>query len=211
VNPERTEFSHPYEPCNTGIVIEKWIGRLGNNLLQLRSAYLMAKMLNAQTVIAPEHEFFKTVRTDSMSFVFGNIELNEIHQVLVGDFFPIPFKHYHKVFGERYIQDFYDELKPCLTLIERSDLTDRDLVLFVRSGDIFTIDQDIIRGYGQPPLSFYKSCIKLHNPERIFLLAEDDANSSWEQKYLPPELQLLFRIYLIFLKMFPTVIRLPAV
>ena len=47
-------------------------------------------------------------------------------------------------------------------------------MLFVRSGDIFTLDDSSIHAYGQPPLSFYEETIRMEKPNRIYLLAEDD-------------------------------------
>ena len=175
-HPARTRIDEPYSPEKTAIVIDKWIGRFGNNVLQLRSAYLLAKLLGAQKVIAPALEFFETGETNHATFKFGATPIHDESAVIVGEFFPTPFKHFHQIFGESNIADFYNDVRPRCNLRPKCDLTDSDLILFIRSGDIFTINQEFIRGYGQPPLSFYEKVIEIEQPKRIFVLAEDDAN-----------------------------------
>ena len=175
-SPFRTSLNEPFNPDHAAVVINRWIGRFGNNVIQLRSAYLLAKLLGVQTVIAPVHEFFQSVECENISWCFGTAETDEMSVVIIGDFFPHPFNHYHTIYGGKNIGDFYHDLRPACTLKTETVLTERDLVLFIRSGDIFTINHGVISSYGQPPLSFYEAVIEIEQPERIFVLAEDDAN-----------------------------------
>jgi hypothetical protein len=174
-HPGRVDVSDIYQPAETSIVIDKFIGRFGNNVLQLRSAYLLARVLGAQSVIAPEHEYFRSVSSKGISIYFGMEHVVEQSVAIVGEFFPIPFNYYHEIFGEQNIVDFYHQLKTQFTLNAEVGLTEKDLVLFIRSGDVFTLTHDVL-GYGQPPLSFYQLLIELERPERIFVLSEDDKN-----------------------------------
>lgn len=175
-SPDRNSVDEPFSPDHLAIVISRWIGRFGNNVIQLRNAYLLAKLLGSQTVMAPVNEFFQSVESESMSWYFGATETNDLSVVITGDFFPVPFHHYHTIYGGKNMGDFYHDLRPACTLKTETVLTERDLVLFIRSGDIFTIDSGVISSYGPPPLSFYEAVIEIEQPERIFVLAEDDAN-----------------------------------
>ena len=172
-NPDKADNTTPFPANQTALIINRWIGRFGNNVLQLRCAYLIAKLLGANTIVAPTNEFFKTSRTNGIDFQFGLTEQDSTAVAIVGEFFPIPFKNYHQIFGEKNIADFYNDFKGCLTLNPVAGLTERDLVLFIRSGDIFSINEDFIRGYGQPPLSFYEKVIDIEQPDRIYVMAED--------------------------------------
>lgn len=164
------------ETENIAVVIEKWTGRFGNNVFQLLNGYLVARLFGAKTVIAPAHDFFESRQSEDVTFLFGNVEMNEMSVAITSTFFPLPFKNYYEFFGFNNVGGFYRDFKKNLNLNPFLDLTEQDLVLFVRSGDIFTLNDDSINGYGQPPLSFYEAVIETEKPERIFLLAEDDSS-----------------------------------
>jgi len=174
INSERASIGEEFRPEETAVFIDSWIGRLGNNIFQLLNAYLIAGIFGSKTVIAPAHEFFDSRRNEHISFIFGSAEMNRLSITISGTFFPLPFESFYKTFGMKSVGGFYQNFRECLNLRSVTTLTDRDLVLFVRSGDIFTLNNSSIHSYGQPPLSFYEAAIWMENPDRIYLLAEDD-------------------------------------
>lgn len=69
------------------------------------------------------------------------------------------------------------EIKPYLNLglSTNHPLGDKDLVIHVRYGDIFS-EQKVHPGYGQPPFSYYKKVIESDSWDRIYVVFEDLKN-----------------------------------
>lgn len=59
--------------------------------------------------------------------------------------------------------------------IPKFENTPDDLVIHIRSGDVF-IDQEINRNYGQPPLCFYQKVIDDNNFKNIYLISNGNEN-----------------------------------
>lgn len=68
--------------------------------------------------------------------------------------------------------------KHCLGFnYENNLVNDEDIVIHIRSGDIFDPERpELIEGYYQPPLSYYKKVINHISPKKVHLVYEDDLN-----------------------------------
>jgi hypothetical protein len=163
----------------TILTINNWYGRLGNNILQVINAVLVALYYKHLNVEIPSREFFNyTLLTINNEVPFNEDKLYE----LSGDFFyrknittQNPWideacfncNHAEMLTHLRELFEFkYHTLTP---------LGENDLTIHIRSGDIF--EQDGINcKYIQPPLSYYTNIIECGNYENIYLISQDYKN-----------------------------------
>ena len=147
----------------SNIWIKGWHGRLGNNIIQLINAIQLAVTKN-YNIIVPRHKYFSKTHiclnkqiginskriSDPNNYFYStnipDVDQNRVLQILRGSF----------------------------TIKDVKALDAEDLVIHIRSGDIF--DKDPHPGYIMPPLSYYVDIIRANTFKNIYLLAEDRKN-----------------------------------
>jgi hypothetical protein len=147
----------------TNIWIKRWCGRLGNNIIQLYNAIQLAVSKN-YNIILPTHKYFSKI------YICLNKQIG-INSKRISD----P----NNYFYSRNIPDVDKNrvlqiLRGCFTIKDVKALDAEDLVIHIRSGDIF--DKGPHPGYIMPPLSYYVDIIRTNTFKNIYLLAEDRKN-----------------------------------
>jgi len=147
------------------IVISEWVGRWGNNIVQIINAICIAMKYKCNVKI-PDHEKFK-----SRIIEVGGKSDKTIYK---GDCFfrnKLPFD-----------ENIFKNDK-CIEIAMRSGLIDEDIIditgkkllIHVRSGDIFFYKKPHPY-YIQPPLYFYKKIIESEKWDEILVISEDNHN-----------------------------------
>ncbi|MDT9259912.1 MAG: protein arginine N-methyltransferase [Limnospira maxima] len=154
--------------------------RFGNSIFQLSSAYHIAKTIGASRIYLSNWWYIKQGESKTPSGITivntSQPDFSSEKLVLEGTFF------YSSTLGS------LSATRPNLYLnmmdlmesvnLRRSGgepLGDKDLVIHIRSGDIFS-PQNPHPGYGQPPLSFYQKIITLQPWNSISLVFENKSN-----------------------------------
>ncbi len=147
----------------SNIWIKGWHGRLGNNIIQLHKAIQLAVTKN-YNIIVPRHKYF------SKTYICLNkqIGINSKRISHPNNYFDSP--NILDVDQNRVLQI----LRGCFTIKDVKALDAEDLVIHIRSGDIF--DKDPHPGYIMPPLSYYVDIIRTNTFKNIYLLAQDRKN-----------------------------------
>ena len=149
------------------LLIEKWYGRLGNNIGQVINCILIA-LYYKFNIKMPEHKYFNTTTivinphitnnfiTDSSFFLYGS-RVKDIDK-------------------KCFISNNADALALLKSIFNypkiATPLGDNEVVMHVRSGDIFSNNPH--GGYLQPPLSYYEKCMKGY--DIVHMAAEDTKN-----------------------------------
>lgn len=173
------------------IVINRWSGELGNNLIQIANASLLAQKNNA-SISTPTHGFLQTQKRfltspsiaqpsyDNIIFT-AQILLNDLRSPTgllrpVNTFFRTFFYQFDTSPFQFKLSDYRNilsQLAPDLipyTVDPR--IHDETLVIHLRSGDAFAPHAHM--AYVQPPLSFYQAVIKASNCQDIVVVTQSD-------------------------------------
>jgi len=170
--------------------LEKWYCRLGNNIIQLYNL-LSISIYNNSDVILPPHIFLnKTLIKINNEIGSNEIGSNEIGSNEIGS---NEFDSNEKFFLKKYliknigilpeVFDINKDKVECILrdlFIIKSDtetcLGDNDVVIHIRSGDLFTDGTRSPSDYIPPPLSYYTEILNNNNFEKIYIVAEDIKN-----------------------------------
>lgn len=154
--------------------IIKWYGRLGNNITQIVNAILFAYYYNIKIINFPEHSYFKQNFIDLRQYVsdkINNKNFNDIffsrNEICQKYNLNISIFENNKINIGEIIKSLIS-----LTEYEKLDITDNDLIIHIRSGDVYNSNPH--PGWVQPPLSFYENIIKEKEWRKIILICEDD-------------------------------------
>ena len=156
------------------LIINKWVGRTGNIILQIIRAIHYARINNHNSIILEPHRMLT-----SKCIKLENIENNNSKLQIKDNFFSL--KKYDIIDPEPYIMKEYFQkyIKPIFKIQTETDNieTDNDLdynkiYIHFRGGDIFANNPH--KAYVQPPLSYYKNIIKDFN--KTILVSEDKKN-----------------------------------
>jgi hypothetical protein len=156
------------------LIINKWVGRTGNTILQIIRAIHYAIINNHNSIILEPHRMLT-----SKCIKLENIENNNNKLQIKDNFFSL--KKYDIIDPEPYIMKEYFQkyIKPIFKIQTKTDNieTDNDLdynkiYIHFRGGDIFANNPH--KAYVQPPLSYYKNIIKDYN--KTILVCEDKKN-----------------------------------
>lgn len=165
------------------IVINKWYGRLGNNIIQLKNA-LHIGIFNNVNVKIPNHNFFNTniifINSNNSNNDNNNTQINNITDKF--DFFYKDRINVNKeifdVNNERIKQILQSIVNITIDNNNNDDNDDRikqnTLIIHIRSGDIFS-------GYPHPkyippPYKYYSDIIDTNNYKFIQIISEDEKN-----------------------------------
>ena len=149
--------------------ISKWCGRLGNNILQLKNAIQVALFYNCNIII-PNHEYFTT------NYIIVDSTINKNNSIkITHDFFNFELiNNIDRNLFNINMDKTIDILKQIFRIKNVSPLHDNDLVIHIRSGDIFK--QKPHQSYIMPPLSYYTNIINNNNFNNITIIAECKSN-----------------------------------
>lgn len=160
------------------LVISKWRGRLGNNIIQLKNIIGLALYYNFNIII-PDHKYF------NKRYIIINDNINILSQNINDstDFFSLSDVNikgekidYVKIFNrrsQRSIRKFIIDLF-IFKSEELKELPDNILVIHIRGGDIFSKNPN--PSYIVPPLSYYINIIEDNKYKNIYILSEDNKN-----------------------------------
>jgi len=159
---------------NLKLKIDRWSGRLGNNIKQLRNV-LAIGIYYGYNIEIPKHKFFNKTYIEITKEAKNNTEIfidNEGRNFFDSykiTHFPQNIYKLNQEIVKRILLDLftikYDKL---------NKLDNDDVVIHIRSGDIF--HDNIHRLYICPPLCYYTDIIKKNNFKSIYLVAEDTRN-----------------------------------
>ena len=145
------------------VKIRNWRGRLGNNLIQMRNALLLA-VENGYQLSIPEHEFFNVTIFHMGAISPATPSLLVTHD---DEFFGI-----NPEINEKHAQEVVQAMRAAFDI--KSGPTREGILVHIRSGDLFTHPQFIPDGYVPPPLKYYSDII--HGAASVTILAEDTTN-----------------------------------
>lgn len=146
------------------VTIDKWFGRLGNNIQQVSNAIYFCKK-NKMNFVSPKHNMFDQIRIN-----FGNDSYYSSRFF----FFNGPEKDFfckQKELRENRKKIINEFVVPKIRL-KKIDLKEDVLVIHIRSGDIFNGSPH--NQYVQNPLHFYERIAK--NYSNVILVTQDMLN-----------------------------------
>ena len=152
--------------------IQRWYGRLGNNIKQVYNCILIAIHLQCN-IRFPFHDFL-----NKQYIQFHSNEITEIITDPSYFFFDKCLTKYMDSSSiDSYSQKAKEILRDCFIINPRTiePLNHNDLVIHIRGGDIFTGD-GAHPLYAQPPLSFYTKILKNYTFGKVYMVSEDMKN-----------------------------------
>ena len=152
------------------ILFNQLYGRLGNNIIQLSNMIHIA--------IAYKHNIKFNVKINffDLSIIekyFNNYDNNEIITDKYNFFYKDKLPFSSEIF-EQNIEEINKLLKKAFLINNINKLHENDLVIHIRSGDIFTSNPHC--NYVPPSLSYYIREINKYNYEKIYIICEDNVN-----------------------------------
>lgn len=157
----------------TAIHIKMWYGRFGNNVRQMCNVLQIALHHNLN-IKMPHHKFFNTKilqlrlnshgRGKTMTNMYNFYYPNRVKQKIDKDCFNHNLEKILKLLKEAFIIKNI----PCRQT--------NDLIIHLRSGDIFGKGPRLNAIYITPPLCFYDKIIQNNEFDNIILVAEDYKN-----------------------------------
>ena len=151
------------------LVISNWYGRLGNNLYQLQNCILIS-LFYKYNIIIPKHKYC----TSTILNLFPNCTTNHIN----GTF-------YYRSKLNMYQEDCFSknilEMRKVLKNITNFEFSTEQLeienvVIHIRSGDIFKTNGKNHPGYIVPPMSYYTHILNKNKYKKIYIVAENSKN-----------------------------------
>lgn len=158
------------QACNETCINIIKIGRFGNNFISFKNALILSIATGIKKVFIPKGFLFF-----SQNFYIRDISV-EIGTPTI-KCFSNPFFYCHKIVGPFYDQFLYiiNDIKVSfLKQFKNISFPNDTLVIYIRSGDIFTKNPH--PKYGQPPCHYYQDIINMKNWSKKILIAEDQKN-----------------------------------
>jgi len=180
------------------IVINRWYGRLGNNIFQVQNALFVALFHCHEMIQIPKHPYF------NKTIIHLSVERKCLNNIQGTFYFRKKIKNIDMCCFEQNcgkVKEILSNLFSMKNIVQ--DLGENDIVIHLRSGDIFR-KRNGAPAYIIPPLSFFISLLeKLPNKEKIIVLAEDDRNPilgelqkrypklEWKKQSLEEDIEIL--------------------
>ena len=144
--------------------------KIGNFIIMLSNAIKIALFYN-YNVIIPNHPYINT------TYIVINNDINLNNEKIIDPhnfFYTTKVKNIDiKLFKKNTLKTL-EILKSCFALKNEIQLGDNDLLIHIRSSDIFGDNPH--PSYLTPPLSYYVNIIDKNNFNEIYLIAEDRIN-----------------------------------
>lgn len=157
--------------------INKWFGRLGNNIIQIKNAIQIGLYYNYKTITIPYSVFFNTTIIN-ISDENNKSNINNNDETIITDennfFYETKIKNINIELFKLNIDKTIIILKKIFKISGKLKLNDNDIVIHIRGGDIFTNNPHPL--YIMPPLSYYTTILNNNNFNKIYLIAEDTFN-----------------------------------
>ena len=148
-----------------GVHVKRW-HNFGNMLIQLCNAFAFAQEHGLEVVSGPEQPWFREGRVDGVRFVSGRRAQRDLLQ---GPFF---YRHPLGLSSDvRLAHAHAAHLRKLFTVEPTADRRPRQLVIHVRSGDVFGANPH--PDYGPPALGYYLSALEQADPRRVLVVAQD--------------------------------------
>ena len=151
------------------IIVKTWRGRLGNNIIQLSNIIHISLFYKQNVLFKIKHYLFNVDTIEKYLDKYKNDKILTDK----GDFFESKSTYPKEVF-EQNIKEVNQIMKQSL-IINVKKLDENDLIIHIRSGDIFTKLRPHPR-YVPPPLSYYTNIINANNYKKIIIVCEDTIN-----------------------------------
>lgn len=160
------------------------LGRFSNALVQLSNSLLFARRAGIDKVYIADNTRSRNIfpfpetevedPTTGVKIILGQppTEAN----VLNGNFFYVRKTQPHMVRTDEPMHELLWGLCPHMKFEVLDPIPSDQLVIHIRSGDIFDGTDRIHPGYGQPPLAFYLKAIEEHRPLVVHIVFEDRLN-----------------------------------
>jgi hypothetical protein len=152
-------------------IINNWVGRFGNNILQIVRCIYYAQLNNYELISFQNHDLLIKNEIKVQIKSENNIENQNI---IENDFFNLsifnvkdPEPYIMKNIALKYI-------KPLLKINFKEHIEENNLYIHIRGGDIFL--ENPHPAYIQPPLNYYLKIINNNNYNKINIVHEDDLN-----------------------------------
>lgn len=156
------------------LVINKWYGRLGNNMLQILRAIYYAHIHGHNLIKFPQHPLLEDVKINLT-------EENDSAKTISSTFFYL--KDFQMVDPEPYVlREYFQKHVASIFKIKPSKVDTSTLYFHIRGGDCFSHRPHEL--YVQPPLQYYKQVIEKSNYKKIILVCEDSKNPCIEKLLL---------------------------
>ena len=158
--------------------IDRWYGRLGNNIIQVVNALHIACHYGCDIKILP-HKHFNTCHI----CLEGSVSSNCSRTLEPQNFYAPPDKFYIPVGQTEFDTNIYLHNKDKVQRILRSifvmeapvsSLDDNRIAIHIRTGDIFGARPH--PRYAPPPLSYYTDILNQGSYDDIYIIAEDTKN-----------------------------------
>ena len=152
------------------IILKRWYGRLGNNIIQLSNAIHIAIAFKHNIKINVQHRFFDFSVIEKYFNKYNNSEIIT-DNLNFFDRNKLPFEN--AIFKQN-IEEKNKILQKAFLINNIHKLPENELVIHIRSGDIFSSKPH--PGYVPPPLSYYTKEIDKCKYEKIHIICEDTIN-----------------------------------
>ena len=154
-------------------------GGFSNTLIALINTIALAKILNISEIYIIKSYLTLSLNLDKLNIQnleikTCDLDLNDNKNFISGNFF----SHFNfiNLHNPKFSKERLNYASQILNNYALKELgRNNELVIHIRSGDIFN-ERIAHRKYGQPPLSYYKLCIKHFNPKSIRLIFEEYSN-----------------------------------
>ena len=182
------------------IILNKYFCRLGNNIIQLRNIIDIA--------IAYKHNIkfnVKKLKFFDISVIekyFNKYNNNEIIKDEMDFFYSSRLPFSNDIFTQN-IEERNKILQKAFLINNINKLPENDIVIHIRSGDIFQRKGWIHPNYVPPPLSYYTKEIDKYKYEKIIIVCEDTINpvvnellklyknAVWEKNNLEKDIRII--------------------
>lgn len=146
------------------IIINGWYGRLGNNIIQLSNIIDIAIAHKHNIIFNVKHKFF------NLSIIKDYFNKYNNSKIITDkyNFF------YKKKLLFKNIEERNKILQKAFLIKYINKLPENDLVIHIRSGDIFSSNPH--PKYVPPPLSYYTKQIDKYKYKKIIIVCEDKLN-----------------------------------
>ena len=161
------------------IEIKKWSGRLGNNIRQLVNAIQVAIYYDYNIRIIPHWAINTTyiIINDSIKKDdhYNTNIISNGNGRWADFFYSDRITNIESNLFTMNIDKTISILKSIFKINTNNSLNDNDLLIHIRSGDIFSVKPNS-KVYIMPPLSYYKKIIDEGEFENIYIIAENKGN-----------------------------------
>ena len=150
------------------LILNGFCGRLGNNITQISNMIDIAIYYKHNIIFNVKHHLFNLSLIENYFSKYNNIE-KRCYGFFFKEKMPYPVEIY-----ENNIEERNKLLKEAFLIKDIKPLSENDLVIHIRSGDIF--QKTPLASYIPPPLSYYTKHINKKKYNKIIILCEDRVN-----------------------------------